>query len=494
MQKQALVILGDQLFPIEKLKDYHHIPIFMAEDVGLCSHFKYHKHKLIFFLASMRNYADELRQAGFNVFYSELSDIKFTQRLDEFLTKKKIKEVLIHEVNDKFFETELLNLISDLSLKFEFLSNPMFLSTRKNFESYLKSHSKPFMKTFYEGERKRLKIMLDNNGKPWGGQWSYDEENRKKAPKDLHNKSPLIFEENEHLQNVKMLIDTKFPDHPGVVDNFWLPVTRKDSLKSLDHFLSYHFKDYGAYQDAITDRDQFLYHSLLSPMINNGMLLPDEVIQKAIQAYEKENIPLASLEGFIRQVMGWREFVFGIYRNFSEEEDKRNFFKHQRQLTSHWYEGTTGLPPLDDAINKAQDFGYCHHIERLMILSNVMLLTEIHPQEVHRWFMEMFVDSADWVMGPNVYGMGQFSDGGIFATKPYFSGSNYILKMSDYKKGEWCDIWDGLFWRFIGKHSDFFAKQYRLSFMVQTFNKMDAIKKKRLLSLAEDFIHAKSKA
>jgi deoxyribodipyrimidine photolyase-related protein len=186
--------------------------------------------------------------------------------------------------------------------------------------------------------------------------------------------------------------------------------------------------------------------------------------------------------------MGWREFVRGIYQNFSEVQDSKNFFKHERKLTKNWYEGTTGSPPVDDAIKKALKYGYCHHIERLMILSNIMLLSEIHPEQVHRWFMEMFVDSADWVMGPNVYGMGQFSDGGIFATKPYISGSNYILKMSDYKKGDWCDIWDGLFWRFVGKNSGFLAKNYRMSMMVKTFEKMDATKKKKLMATAESFI------
>jgi deoxyribodipyrimidine photolyase-related protein len=191
--------------------------------------------------------------------------------------------------------------------------------------------------------------------------------------------------------------------------------------------------------------------------------------------------------------MGWREFVRGIYQNFSEEQDKRNFFNHQRKLTHHWYDGTTGLPPVDDAIKKAQKYGYCHHIERLMILSNVMLLSELHPHEVHKWFMEMFIDSADWVMGPNVYGMGQFSDGGIFATKPYISGSNYILKMSDYKKGEWSEVWDGLFWRFIGKNKVFLSKNPRLNMMVKTLEKMEANKKKRLLSLAQDFIETRTK-
>ena len=158
-----------------------------------------------------------------------------------------------------------------------------------------------------------------------------------------------------------------------------------------------------------------------------------------------------------------------------------------------WRSAREAQRPVDDAIKKAKQYGYCHHIERLMILSNIMLLSEIHPNEVHKWFMEMFVDSADWVMGPNVYGMGQFSDGGIFATKPYISGSNYIIKMSDYKKGEWSDVWDGLFWRFIEKNSAFFAKNYRMSMMVKTLEKMDPVKKKRLIKLAENFIHEKTK-
>jgi deoxyribodipyrimidine photolyase-related protein len=190
--------------------------------------------------------------------------------------------------------------------------------------------------------------------------------------------------------------------------------------------------------------------------------------------------------------MGWREFVNGIYQNFSDKEETTNFFNHHGKLTKDWYEGTTGIAPVDDAIHKANDYGYCHHIERLMILSNIMLLAEVHPHEVHRWFMEMFVDSADWVMGPNVYGMGQFSDGGIFATKPYISGSNYVLKMSDYKKGDWSDIWDGLFWRFIGKHKTFFQKQPRLNFMVITLEKMDPEKRMYLLGRAEEFITQKT--
>jgi deoxyribodipyrimidine photolyase-related protein len=229
-------------------------------------------------------------------------------------------------------------------------------------------------------------------------------------------------------------------------------------------------------------------------MMNAGLLTPKEVIDEVLKAKEKDtDIPIASVEGFIRQVMGWREFVRGIYQNYSDEEESKNFFGHKRKLTKDWYEGTTGILPVDDAIKKANEFGYCHHIERLMILSNIMLLSEIHPHEVHRWFMEMFVDSADWVMGPNVYGMGQFSDGGLFATKPYVSGSNYVLKMSDYKKDDWCEVWDGLFWRFIGNNKTFFSKNPRMNMMVKLLEKMDAGKKKKLLNLADDFIQSKTK-
>ena len=492
--KQALIILGDQLCPPNYYSDFKNSDVFMAEDMGLCTHFKYHKHKIVFFLAAMRTYAQELQDQGNRVHYHELSEDSFSERLSVFLKSKKITHVKMGEVHDKFFEKELTELLKRHQVELEIIPTPTFLCSREDFEGYLFYQPKPFMKTFYERERKRLSILIDKSGKPVGGQWSFDSDNRKKAPKDLKNKEPLVFEDSKILIQVKSLVEEKFSDHPGLVDNFWLPVSRADALKSLQHFLDHHLKDFGAYQDAITDRTPFMYHSLLSPMINAGVLTPEEVVQAAIKKYDTSDIPLASLEGFIRQVIGWREFVRGIYQNFSHVQETKNFFQHTRLLTKDWYEGTTGLPPVDDAIHKANDYGYCHHIERLMVLSNIMLLSELHPLEVHRWFMEMFVDSADWVMGPNVFGMGQFSDGGIFATKPYISGSNYILKMSDYKKGEWCDIWDGLFWRFIGKHSEFFAKQYRLSFMVKTLEKMDHKKKERLFHAAEEFLQDKTRA
>jgi len=491
---EALIILGDQLFPVKFYEKFLNLPVFMAEDLGLCTHFKYHKHKITFFLSAMRTYADELRNAGHKVHYEEFSTYSFTERLENFIHRNKITKIVIGEIQDKFFETQLLDFFKNKKLEIKIFQTPMFLCSRLEFKKYLSTHKKPFMKTFYESERKRLKVLLDSDGKPTGGKWSYDTENRKKAPKILDNKEVLNHLPNKHLKEVMRLVDKNFPDHPGDNKNFWFPIDRHGALQNLKHFVRHHIYQFGDYQDAITSRSPFLYHSVISPAINSGLLTPKEVLREVIMAMEADaDIPLHSVEGFIRQIMGWREFVRGIYQNFSDEQDKRNFFNHHRKLTHHWYDGTTGLPPVDDAIIKANKYGYCHHIERLMILSNIMLLSELHPTEVHRWFMEMFLDSADWVMGPNVYGMGQFSDGGIFATKPYISGSNYILKMSDYKKGEWCDVWDGLFWRFIGKNKVFLSKNPRLNMMVKTLEKMEEPKKKRLFSAAEEFIGTRTK-
>jgi deoxyribodipyrimidine photolyase-related protein len=201
-----------------------------------------------------------------------------------------------------------------------------------------------------------------------------------------------------------------------------------------------------------------------------------------------DEIPLASLEGFLRQVIGWREFVRGIYQLHSERLDKENFWSHARDFSAAWRDGTTGIPPLDDTIQTAQSLGWTHHIPRLMVLGNMMTLCEIRPDRAHQWFMEMYVDSSEWVMGPNVYGMGIFSAGGLFATKPYICGSNYLLKMSDYKKGPWCDVVDGLYWRFIDKHRDFFSGNPRLALMPRALDRLAEPRRLRIFAAAEAFL------
>ncbi len=482
------IVLGNQLFPVSCFKDTSHI--FMAEDLGLCTHYKYHKHKIIFFLASMREFADELKKNDINVSYYEFNpQAEFFDNLKETITKNKISELELYEVEDKFFEQKIEKFSIENNLDLKILKSPMFLVSRESFKKYNESTKKPFMKNFYEGLRKSTGILMDGDN-PLGGKYSFDTENRKKIPKKfdvIENKIKLNT--RQHTEDVKKIVSIHFSDHPGESDDFWLYTTRKDALKVLDEFLNQKIDLFGPYEDAIDTRDPFLYHSILSPYMNIGFLPPEEIVKKTL----KVDTNLNSKEGFIRQIIGWREFVRGIYREYSQEQENSNFFKHKNRLNSKWYNATTGIIPLDDAIKKVKMYGYSHHIERLMIISNIMLLCEIEPNEVHRWFMEMYVDSSDWVMGPNVYGMAQFSDGGIFATKPYIASSNYILKMSHYKKDHWCDILDGLYWRFIDKNQEFFKSNYRMSMMVKLLEKLDPSRKKKIFTLGEQFIGSVTK-
>ncbi|NBX69419.1 MAG: cryptochrome/photolyase family protein [Proteobacteria bacterium] len=489
--KKALLILGNQLFPIESFpKDFPKI-VFMAEDHNLCTHFKYHKHKIILFLTSMRRYALELRNQKFEVHYEKLTSsnkkLSYEEKLGHFFTKNKITHLTTWEIEDKFMEKRLLLFCKKEKVELHILTSPMFLTTREEFKSYLKTTKKPFMKTFYERQRKQLNILVNKKGDPEGGKWSFDTENRKKL--DIKAKPPTLLsvEKTKELKEVQELTNSLFPDHPGESDEFWLPTSRKEALDWLSQFTTERLSQFGDYEDAISQKSDFVFHSVLTPALNLGLVTPEEVVDLAIKSAKKNKVPLNSLEGFIRQVIGWREFIRGIYQNFSEKEDQENFWNHKRKLSAAWYDGSTGIPPLDHAIKKSVRLGYTHHIERLMILGNFMLLCEVEPQEAHRWFMELFVDSSDWVMGPNVYGMALYSDGGIFSTKPYFCGSNYLLKMSDFEKGPWCDVADGLFWGFIKKHEAFFLKNPRLSMMARSLKKIDPTRLKKITSLAEDF-------
>ena len=259
-------------------------------------------------------------------------------------------------------------------------------------------------------------------------------------------------------------------------------------LKLLNFFIKEKSNLFGEYEDAVDQKDNILFHSALSPYVNLGLITPEFIIKKILEFHKSKKIRLNSLEGYVRQIIGWREFMRGIYQSYSSEMETGNFFKQNRKMKKSWYDGTTGLPPLDYAIKNALNHGWSHHIERLMILSNIMNLCEIKPTIVYKWFMEMFVDSSDWVMVPNVYGMGLFSDGGIFATTPYICGSSYFMKMMDFKRGDWCNIMDGLYWRFIDRNRKFFSKNPRLSMMVRIFDKMKSDRKKLILTAAQRFI------
>jgi deoxyribodipyrimidine photolyase-related protein len=485
-----LVILGNQLFPPDYLPAATEMPVFMAEDMGLCTYERHHQQKIVLFFAAMRAYAEELREAGFSVCYVTLdkdNSETYEEKLTKALKKNGATGIRHFEIEDKAMEQRLARLAEDQGLDREEIPSPMFTCSRDRFAAFAAGESRLLMGDFYREQRQRLGILVDDDGAPTGGQWSFDADNRKKLPRRLTPPDVPWVEPDDRVAGVIDVVAETFAAHPGSAREFRWPTTRRQARAWLDDFIEHRLADFGPYEDALTTRSDTVFHSLLSPYLNIGLLTPREVIDAALE--REDDIPLQSLEGFVRQIIGWREFIRGIYRQFGETQEASNFWGHERKLAQAWYEGTTGIPPLDDTIETARRLGWTHHIPRLMVVGNLMTLCEIRPASAHRWFMEMFIDSSEWVMGPNVYGMALFSDGGIFATKPYVCGSNYLRKMSDYPKGEWCEVVDGLYWRFIDRHRDFFGKNPRLALMPRALDRLDDERRERIFAAAETFLN-----
>lgn len=488
--RRLALILGDGLFPDHSgLEPDDETLMMMAEDDGLCTHFKYHKQKLVLFLSAMRNHADQLRAHGHALKYFSLSadeeDAKYEEKLTKVLQEQPgLEEVVCYDIEDHFFAKRIEDWCRANDLQLKVVDSPKFLFNQEDFNKYLKEANRPFMGAYYKRQRRALDLMLETDGEPLGGKWSFDEENRKKFPKNISFPSQPQSELNEHDQDIINLVKKRFADHPGHLEQFNWSTTRRSALAKLDDFLKQRFELFGPYEDAIHHEEAFAFHSVLSPYLNMGLITPREVLDRVVEYWQNEEVHYPSVEGYVRQIIGWREFLRGIYHNYPLQ---KNYFNHQRKLKKCWYDGTTGLKPVDDTIKKAQRHAYTHHIERLMIMGNIMLMTGIDPREVYRWFMEMYIDSADWVMAPNVFGMSQFAEGGIFATKPYISGSNYIRKMSNYPKGDWCEIVDGLYWSFIDRHKETFAKNQRMSMMLATLRRMNEEKKDRIFKAAREW-------
>ena len=490
-RNRLLVLFGNQLFANERIDEAEADVIFMAECEKTCRCYRAHRHKLVLILSAMRSKADSLREAGYEVVYTRLEDDEgrpLGTILSDHLSDQRYAELVHFETESRGMDARLEALCSEHGLGRKTLQSPMFVTAREEFEAYRDSHKRLFMADFYRRQRKRMDILVDANGDPTGGQWSFDAENRKKLPKKLVPPALPRPSWTAHTEDIVRLVDARFGEHPGDATEFWLPTTEAQAGKALDSFLEERLALFGDYEDALSSVHPTVYHSVLSPLMNIGLLTPRAVLDRTLRYAKKHETPLNSLEGFIRQVIGWREFIRGVWNTLPPSHWEQNFWGHERQLGDDWYEGTTGIPPLDDAIVRARATGYNHHIERLMVVGNLMLLCRIEPKAAYRWFMEMFVDSADWVMAPNVYGMALHSEGGAFTTKPYICGSNYLRKMSDYPKGPWCEIVDGLYWSFIRDHRDFFEKNPRSKMMLGTLGRMDSSRRDAIYQAADEFV------
>ncbi len=491
--KQITLVFPHQLFEehpaIEKGRE-----IIIVEDPLFFYDYKYplkfHKMKLTFHRASMKEYAEFLKKKSYKVNYIDFSNYKSDNNfLFTWLKKKDIKEIHFSEVDDYILNKRLIVGCKKNKIVSQKYYNPQFLNTENYIRGYYSRKKNYFQNSFYIDQRIKNNILIEN-GKPIKGKWNFDSENRKSIPKDL--KIPKLLKINIYnkiISEAKDYVNENFPNNPGENNNFYIPTNFNSAKKWLDDFLVNKFKLYGNYQDAIVQNESFLFHSLLSPLLNSGLLTPDYVLERTIEFADENKIPINSVEGFIRQIIGWREFIRAVYLLDGVKQRNSNFFENKNKLPKSFYIAETGIDPIDFTIKKLLKIGYNHHIERLMILGNFMLLCEINPNEVYNWFMEMYIDSYDWVMVPNVYGMSQFADGGLMSTKPYISSSNYVKKMSDYKNGYWMKIWDGLFWRFIQNHHDFFASNNRTVFMAKNLEKMQKQKLLEHISVAENFLN-----
>jgi deoxyribodipyrimidine photolyase-related protein len=462
--------------------------IYLVEEFLFFKQYKFHKQKIAFHRASMKAYEEYLTDLGKTVHYIEAIDEKSDIRnLLPYIKSQGIEKVHILDPTDNWLEKRIRSAAQDLEI--QWFDNPLFLNTKEELSSFFKPTKKKFFQTsFYKNQRTDRNILMEN-GKPEGGKWTYDADNRKKYPKGKIPPSIGFPTKSKHHKEAAKYVNDHFSDHYGNLSDFIIyPIDHKTSEEWLQQFFEFRFHEFGVYEDAIVKEEHFLNHSLLSPLINVGLLNPKYVIDQAIEYAKSNNIPLNSTEGFVRQILGWREFIRGVYEAKGTEERTKNFWNFHRKIPPSFYDGTTGIEPIDDTIKKVLKTGYAHHIERLMILGNFMVLCEFDPDEVYQWFMELFIDAYDWVMVPNVYGMSLFADGGMMSTKPYISSSNYIMKMSNYKKGKWQEIWDGLFWTFMDQHREFFLSNPRLGMLIRTFDKMSIDKKEQYFQNAEQFL------
>jgi deoxyribodipyrimidine photolyase-related protein len=487
---QAHIVFPHQLFS-ETSFPSKEAEIILIEEHLFFKEFPFHKIKLAYHRACMKHFENRLRKKGYRTRYIDcqqtISDIR---ELPAFLKAEGFSTLSVSDTDDDWLERRLKKACSETGIKLLSMGNPGFINTTSELDTYFIGRKKFFQTDFYVAQRKQRGLLLDSSGGPLGGKWTYDTDNRKPWPKGRQAPELPLLKKDRIWTESTVSIANEFPENPGKLPELPpYPLHHEDAATWLKIFIEERLEDFGPYEDAITIKHSSLHHSVITPMLNTGLLVPEQVLEEVVAyAAKHERIPLASLEGFVRQVAGWREFIRAVYRYKGREERCRNFWNFDRKIPASFWNGTTGILPIDHEIKNLEQTAYSHHIVRLMVIGNFMLLCEFDPDEVYHWFMSMYIDAYDWVMVPNVYGMSQFADGGMMSTKPYISGSNYLMKMSDYAKGPWCEIWDALFWSFMDKQRTFFLSNPRLGMLIRTFDKMEAGKQEKHRSIAKNFL------
>ena len=500
---KLIVILADQLSEnissLKSLNKYEDI-ILMMEVKAETKYVKHHKKKIAFLFSAMRHFAKNLSTKGYNVNYVKLNDKdntgSFKTEIQRALQQYNINDVTITHPGEYRVLQELNSLKTICNL--EILDDDRFLCSIDEFKDYAEDKKNLRMEFFYRIMRRKHNILIDEDNQPLGGKWNYDADNRKPIQDSLFMPSPYQQEQDDITKEVLKLVEEEFADHFGDLHPFNFAVTRQQALQCLDKFFQERFELFGDYQDAMLEGNAWMYHSHISFYLNCGLLDPLEVITKAQELYYSKNIPLNSVEGFIRQILGWREYVRGIYWLKMPQFEQDNYLNANKDLPDFYWTGNSKLNCLKQCITETKENAYAHHIQRLMVIGNFSLITGLSVQQVNDWYLAVYADAYQWVELPNVSGMILFADGGYLGSKPYAAGGAYINKMSNYcencqysikeKTGDKACPFNYLYWNFLINHKDKFEKNPRMAMIYRTLNNMSEDKKQDIINSSKKFL------
>ena len=497
---QHVLVLGDQLTrqvgPLANAEPSK-TSILIIESLELANSLPHHKQKLILFFSAMRHFAEALRADGFQVVYKK-AEPSFESGVASYLHHHQSATLTLMEPNDHGYAQRLESVCKKHGCVLEVVTNDLWLTDKTMFEAWANNRKELRMEYFYREVRKKYGYLLTDNGEPEGGRWNFDKDNREKPPAGHVFPEVDGFEPDEITNEVIDYVDKTFPNHFGNARPFLWVVTREQALVSLRDFCKNRLKNFGQFEDAMLTGQYALYHSLLSPAINMGLLHPKEVVEVALEHYydKKNKIPLNSIEGFVRQIIGWREFMKRVYDYKMPAFKTENKLDAQTPLPTFYWTGETKMNCLSQCLKQLKETGHTHHIQRLMVLGNFAQLAGVNPQELTDWFTATYVDALEWVMIPNVIGMSQYADLGSFTSKPYGSSGNYINKMSDYcknchynvkdKTGDNACPFNSLYWDFISCHQDKFSKNQRMGVIMANWLNQKESDKQKILRRAKE--------
>lgn len=502
MVGRLILVLGDQLTPeLSALREADRDTdiVVMAEVEDEATYVPHHPKKIAFLFAAMRKFAASLRDDGWDVRYAELDDTNNAGSIVGELLRRAEETGADEVVATEPGEWRLIEKLKHAPLTVRILPDDRFLCSHERFERWAKGRKSLRMEYFYRELRKETGLLMEGDG-PAGGEWNYDKENRKPPPGEVEASGPMQFTPDDTVDAVLDLVEARFSGHFGDLRPFTLATDRGQARRALAHFIKTGLPKFGDYQDAMLEESRYLYHSGLSAYLNAGLLDPMEICRAAEEAWKQGDAPLNAVEGFIRQIIGWREFVRGIYFLEGPDYPRRNRLNHRRKLPDLYWGAETGMNCLAHAVRQTKEDAYAHHIQRLMVTGNFALLAGIDPGEVHEWYLSVYFDAYEWVESPNTVGMSQFADGGIVGSKPYVSSGAYIDRMSDYcsgcaydvkeKEGDGACPFNLLYWHFLDRHRERFESNPRMGVLYRNFDRMDADRKRRILDGARAFLDA----